>query len=127
MRALFPLLLSLLVSGCCVSQATTDHIDTQAAAHDGACRLIELAVSGAAPLSSGVGPASATPADPADAVTQDQLDRTPASVRRLLARTVSFVYESRASWHTLKYTMGDGPDPATLTLSASPAVITSFR
>jgi len=111
-----------LVSGCCVSQATIDHVDTQASAHDGAARLIEASVATLVELPGGVGPALGP-----DSVTQDQLDRTPASVRRLLANTVRFVYESRASWHTLRFTMGDGPDPATLNLSASPAAITSFR
>jgi len=104
--------LVLLTAGCCCpSAATLAHIDTQAAAHDGAARLIEASVAG-----------KLTGDQAADNVTADQLAATPAPVRKLLRRSLRFVYESRESWHTLRFSMGNGPDPETLSLSQPPSL-----
>ena len=112
MRAALLVVLTALLAGCCCPPAQTiQHIDTQAAAHDGAARLIEATLAG-----------KLTGDKAADNVTADQLAKTPAPVRRLLRRTVRFVYEGRESWHTLRFSMGDGPDPKALNLSAPPAL-----
>jgi hypothetical protein len=96
---------------CCPSTETIEHIDTQAAAHDGAARLIEATLSG-----------SLKGDKAADNVTREQLDKTPGPVRRLLRRSIRLNYESRESWHVLRFTMGNGPEVSTLGLSTPPSL-----
>lgn len=105
--------LALLVTGC-TSQATKTHVDTLEKSHDRACTLIELTVAGQL-----TGDLAALNLQPGD------LAATPPRVRALLAATTTFVYESRKNVHTLSFTLGDGPDPATLTFNDPPAAIVS--
>lgn len=109
--ALLSLVLISAAGCCCPSAATIKHIDTEAAAHDGAARLVEQTLAG-----------QLTGAAAVDNVTPAQLQQTPDTVRRLLRRVISLQYKSRLSWHTLRFTMGDGPDPATLNLSEAPSL-----
>mgnify|MGYP007078644767 CR=1 FL=1 len=59
-------------------------------------------------------------AQSADNISPKDLKKTPAPVRRLLQRTIRLIWESRESWHTLRFSLLDGPDPKGIGLSATP-------
>lgn len=111
MRHLLLVLPLIVLSGCCIPEASKVHVERQVAGHDGAARLISATVRGQL-----AGEAAA------DNVTQDDLDNTPAPVRKLLNNVIRMVWESRESWHTINFSLLDGPDPQTLDLGVAPVV-----
>lgn len=106
--------LAVIFSPGCTSQVTKQHVDTLEKSHDRACDLIAATVSG-----------TLTGDDAKWNLQPGDLEATPPRVRALLGVTTLFIYESRKNAHTLSFTLGDGPDPATLTFSDPPAAIVS--
>jgi len=84
-----------LLSGCGISRAVKDHIDTEAAAHDGYTRLIEQDIGD---------------------LSTDDISKTPRRVRLLVNHLLEAIYLGRESWHSIRFNVNDGPNPDTLEL-----------
>jgi len=109
-RVVFVILLAVL-SGCCVSEKTKAHIDTQISAHAGYERLINSTLAG-----------ELTGDGKGDNVSAADLKATPATVKKLLTRTFKAIHKSKLSYHTLKFSLGNGKDHAGLDLGEAPAL-----
>ena len=107
------LLLTVALSGCCASEKTKAHIDTQISAHVGYERLINETLAG-----------ELTGGSAKDNVSADDIKATPAPVKALLNRCFIAIHKSKLSYVTLRFTLGDGNDPAGMDLGVAPKLPT---
>ena len=109
MRSAMILLALLCLSGChALSEQGVQNVEGEVAIHARYRTLIEGALNGTG--------------DPAENVSQVDLDRTPVPVLLLLNRTLRATYDSGGSWQAVAFDVGLGPDPASLPPLAPPVV-----
>jgi hypothetical protein len=98
----------LLLGGCCtaVPQKALDTAVTAAAGNDRYTELTTPALQGKTDLKKdGIAP-----------VSEDDLKKTPASVRGLVRRLLEALHTNRHAWHSALFQIDKGPDPQKLNL-----------
>lgn len=93
-----------LCSPGCMAPKIEEHVETVTAGCDGYDRLIRATLDGSISPEHG------------QAVTPEDLGATPDSVREFVDNLISAVYVTRKAWHTVRFMLGNGPDPAALDL-----------
>lgn len=102
-------LLLIAAPGCVCSKAK-DQVDVSASKCDTYAELVEATLDGSLPKQDG------------QVVTEEDLAKTPDSVKALLQNVITAVYVCRKGFHQLRFAIADGPDPDKLGLDTIPRI-----